>query len=83
MRQEPGVTSILRLVLEVYTYVLIASVFISWVAPGSQHPAIQLVNRLTEPLLSQVRRVVPPMGGLDLSARLVLLAIAAVQRYGL
>jgi YggT family protein len=59
-----GVTA---LFLKVFFFALIISVILSWVAQGSQNPTVMLVNQLCEPLLTPIRRILPSMGGLDLS----------------
>ncbi len=69
----------LSMILDIYFYAVIASVIISWVAPNSPHPAPQLISQLTEPLFKLARRVVPAMGGLDLSPILIFLAIQVAQ----
>ncbi|MEH6471487.1 MAG: YggT family protein [Halopseudomonas sp.] len=71
--------SLLSMILDVYFYAVIASVIISWIAPNSYHPAPQLISQLTEPLFKLARRVVPPIGGLDLSPILIFLVIQVVQ----
>jgi YggT family protein len=45
----------------------------SWVSPGS--PVYDMVARLTEPVLRPFRRVVPLIGGIDLSPLVLLLAL--------
>jgi YggT family protein len=59
-----GVTA---LFLKVFFFALIISVILSWVAQGSQNATAMLVNQLCEPLLTPIRRILPGMGGLDLS----------------
>ena len=59
-----GVTG---LFLNIFFYALIISVILSWVAPGSHNPGAELVNQITEPLLAPLRRMLPSMGGLDIS----------------
>ncbi|MGB4072577.1 YggT family protein [Pseudomonas sp.] len=59
-----GVTA---LFLKVFFFALIISVILSWVAQGSHNPSAMLVNQLCEPLLAPIRRILPSMGGLDLS----------------
>lgn len=59
-----GVTA---LFLKVFFFALIVSVILSWVAQGSHNPAVELVNQICEPLLAPIRRLLPSMGGLDLS----------------
>jgi YggT family protein len=54
-------------------------IILSWVAPGSRHPAILLVLQLTEPVMAPVRRLLPPMGGLDLSPIALFILINIVQ----
>jgi YggT family protein len=49
------------------------------VAPNSYHPAPQLINQLCEPVFKLARRVVPPIGGLDLSPILIFLVIQVIQ----
>jgi YggT family protein len=71
--------SLLDLVLQFYTVCLLIYVVLSWVAPDVRNPAIQLLLRICEPVLAPVRRVLPPLGGLDLSPLLVLIALQAVR----
>jgi YggT family protein len=70
---------LLHTVLEFYTVAVLLYALLSWVAPGTYSPANQLLARLCEPLLAPIRRVVPPFGGLDLSALFVLIALQALQ----
>ena len=66
---------LLKTVLDLYTFALIIMVIASWVAPGSYNPGLMLLHQITEPLCSRVRRVIPPMGGLDFSVMVVMFAI--------
>ena len=59
-----GVTA---LFLKVFFFALIISVILSWVAQGGHTPTAMLINQICEPLLSPIRRILPSMGGLDLS----------------
>ncbi len=65
--------------LTILFWAVLASVIISWVAPGSYHPGPQLIQQLTEPLFYLARKVIPPIGGLDLSPILIFLIITLVQ----
>ena len=65
-------------ILQFYIVCLLIYVVLSWVASDVRNPAIQLLSRICEPLLRPVRRVIPPIGGLDLSALLVLIALQAL-----
>jgi len=66
-------------VLQFYFVAVLLYALMSWVAPGGRGPAVHLLDRLCEPLLRPVRRVVPPVGGLDLSALFVLIGLQALQ----
>lgn len=70
---------VVDMILTVYFWAVLGSVIISWVAPNSYHPAPQLLQQLTEPLFALVRKVIPPLGGLDLSPIFIFLAIQIIQ----
>ena len=74
-----SLVSVFNLLLTILFWATIGSVIISWVAPGSHHPGPQLIVQLTEPLFAQVRRVLPALGGLDLSPILIFLVIRLIQ----
>jgi YggT family protein len=62
-------------VLMTYFFLIIISVIISWLGQGSRHPFIPLVYQLTEPVLQPIRKVIPPIAGIDLSALFALIGI--------
>ena len=78
---------ILMLILNVAQFFILAQVIMSWLVNfqvlNIRQPLVaQLwttLNRLLEPLYAPVRRVLPPMGGLDLAPLVVLIAIYALQ----
>ena len=74
-----SVLNVLDLIVTIYFWSVIAVVVISWVAPGSGHPAIQLVSQITEPVMRPVRNLMPSMGGLDLSPIIVFLILNVVR----
>jgi YggT family protein len=73
-----AVLNVLDLIVKIYFWSVIAVVVISWIAPGSSHPAIQLVAQITEPIMRPVRNVIPSMGGLDLSPIVVFLILQVI-----
>jgi YggT family protein len=64
----------------VFVYAIIIVVVLSWVAPGAYNPATRILHSLTAPLLGRAQRLVPPMGGLDLSPLIALLALELSRR---
>ena len=73
-----GVTS---LFLKVFFFAMIISVILSWVAPGSYNPGAQLVNQICEPLLAPFRKLIPNMGGLDISPIFAFMALHLLDRF--
>ena len=74
-----ALVGVLDAILNIYFWAVLASVLISWVAPGSYHPGPQLIQQLTEPVFALARRVIPPIGGLDLSPILIFIIIQLLQ----
>ncbi len=74
-----GLYGLLHTVLQFYFFAVLLYALLSWFAGASYNPAAQVLNRLVEPLLTPIRRVVPPLGGLDLSAVFLLIALQALQ----
>jgi YggT family protein len=78
---------ILMLILQIAQYLIFAHFIMSWLlAFNVLNPRQQFVqqvwgglSRLLEPLYAPVRRILPPMGGLDLAPLVVLIAIYALQ----
>ena len=67
-----GVTA---LFLNIFFYALIISVILSWVAPGSHNPGAELINQICDPFLAPFRRILPNLGGLDISPILAFMAL--------
>jgi YggT family protein len=70
----------LHLLLELYSLVVLASVVLSWMSLSEDNPLVRVVRQLTEPVFTPVRRVVPAVGGFDLSPLIVLLLIGLLRR---
>lgn len=66
--------------LDIYAWILIVRVLMSWFNPNPFNPIVRLLYGLTEPVLEPVRRVLPPMGGFDLSPLVVFFAIMILKR---
>lgn len=77
------VLALMRLVdlaLETYFWLLLAYVVASWVGQGAYNPAIAALASLVEPMLTPLRRIIPPIGGFDISPVFAFLAIGFLQR---
>lgn len=67
--------AVTSLFLKIFFYALIISVILSWVAPGSHNPGAELVNQICEPALAPFRKILPNLGGLDISPILAFMAL--------
>lgn len=76
-----AIAAALGMVLTLYMYIVIARALISWVNPDPRNPIVRFLYNATEPLLSRVRRVVPYMGGIDLSPLIVIIGIYFLQSF--
>ncbi|MBG7146585.1 YggT family protein [Pseudomonas aeruginosa] len=74
-----SIIAVTSLFLKVFFFALIISVILSWVAPGSYNPGAQLVNQICEPLLMPFRKLLPNLGGLDLSPIFAFLALKLID----
>ena len=61
--------------IDLYSLVVIAAVIVSWAQLPPYHPAVRFLNKATEPFLAPLRRIVPPLGGLDVSPMLLLVLL--------
>jgi YggT family protein len=68
-----GLKMMIRVALQLAFAVVLVYALISWLQPGS--PIYGLMGRLAEPLLAPLRRVIPAIGGIDLSALVLLLLL--------
>ena len=69
---------LVRITLSLYFWAILAYIVLSWVSRGSRHPLTTLLAELTDPVLRQVRRILPPIAGIDLSPMLALILIQAL-----
>ncbi|NVZ93423.1 YggT family protein [Pseudomonas sp. D6002] len=72
---------IFSLFLKIIFWSMIISVILSWVAPGSRSPGAELMAQITEPVLAPFRRLVPNLGGLDISPIFAFIAIQLLQSW--
>ena len=89
----PGIGTIITLtlagivlfVINIYFYAIIASIVMSWIMMFSgstnPHPILRLIWQLTEPVMSPIRKIIPPMGGLDISPIFVFLGLQLIRGF--
>jgi len=65
----------LKMVVYLYLFGIFVLVILSWVNPGNYNPMVNLIHQVTEPLMRPARRLIPPVGGLDLSPMAVIIVL--------
>lgn len=66
-------------VLNLYFFAIIGNIILSWVAQGTNNPGAQILHQITEPVMAPFRKLLPAMGGLDLSPIFVFLCINVLE----
>jgi len=83
----PALLFIFNTVINLYIFVIIASIVLSWLIAfeviNIRHPLTrqvqQVLTAMTEPLLRPLRRVLPVIAGLDFSPFVVVILLEALQ----
>jgi YggT family protein len=73
--------------LTLYVYILIAAAVLSWLIAfnvvNTRHGVVatiaEFLYRITEPVLAPIRRILPNLGGIDISPVIVILIIVFIQ----
>lgn len=83
-----ALTAIVKLIvlsINLFVYAIFIRIILSWISPGSYNPATAIIQTLTEPVLRPFRRLMPPMGGFDISPifAIILLLAATIVVNGL
>ena len=87
MAYQNPIVALVMLLLDLYWWVVIVAVVVSWLIAFNVintynsfvRSLLHALGAVTEPVFRRVRKVVPPIGGLDLSPMIVLLAIWFIQ----
>jgi YggT family protein len=74
-----AIPELIELLINIYLFGILIQVILSWVNPGSYNPAIALLYSLTDPLMRPAQKVLPPMGGIDLSPMLVMIGLILLK----
>lgn len=79
----PQLFTLLNFALEIYSFALIAYILMSWF-PGARESTIgNFLTKICEPYLDPFRRIIPPIGMLDISPIAAILVLQFARGYGL
>lgn len=71
---------IASMLINIYIWVLIIAVLLSWVKPDPYNPIVQVLARLSEPLFSKVRSLMPTnFGGMDFAPLIAIVVLKFID----
>ena len=70
---------LLARIFDLYSLVILAAVILSWVRLPPDNPIVRITAALTEPLLAPIRRMLPDLGGIDISPMVLLVALRLLR----
>ncbi|MCG8099600.1 MAG: YggT family protein, partial [Candidatus Thiodiazotropha taylori] len=65
--------------INIFLFAVLIQVILSWVSPGNYNPAVSLLYSLTGPVMRPAQKLLPPVGGLDLSPMLVMIGLVLLK----
>lgn len=72
---------IINTVFRLYSYLILARIFLTWITVDRYNPVVQFIHKVTEPVLAPFRIILPLGGmGLDLSPIIVFFLLNLLQR---
>jgi YggT family protein len=74
-----SLTEVISNIINVFIYSIFATVILSWISPSAHNPVVELLYKITEPVLKPCQRLIPPMGGFDLSPMVALLGLQVLK----
>lgn len=74
-----GLITLIDIAFEVYMALMVARILLSWVRHNPYQPVIRFIYEITEPVLGFFRKIIPPVGMMDLSPIAAFLALGLVR----
>lgn len=76
-----GILALLAILLNLYNFLILARVLMSWIPNlDPYNPIAQFLIQVTDPVLEPARRLIPPLGMMDISPIVVLIALQLISR---
>lgn len=67
------------LLFSILGFAIIARALISWISIDPSHPIVVLLHQITEPILAPLRRVIPPIGMMDITPIVALILLQVLR----
>lgn len=75
-----GIRDFITLALNIFIFAIIIQAVLSWINPDPHNPVAGVLFSITQPVLQPFRRWIKPIGGLDLSPLIALIALMFIER---
>lgn len=70
----------ITILARILNFAILARILLSWLPIDRGSRFVAILYELTEPILAPLRRIIPPLGGLDLSSMAGLILIGVAER---
>jgi len=74
-----AVVDVIALVINLFFFAVLIRALLSWIAPQGPNPVVEVLERITAPVVDPVRRLIPLVGGIDLSPLAVLIGLQVLR----
>ncbi len=72
---------LMGMIFKLVYFVLVVRMLLSWVNPDPYNQMVRIIYRVTEPILAPFRRIIPPMGMVDISPIVVFLLLSFIEKF--
>ena len=76
-----GIVNILNILFEIFIWLLMIRIILSWLPHNRFHPIIDYIYKITNPILEPFRNMINPISGIDLSPIIVFFLLRLIQNY--
>ena len=76
---DSAIIDIIATILQIIAYLLIARALVSWFPDLRRHQIVQLLFDVTDPIVEPIRKLIPPIGAIDLSLMITVFALFALS----
>ncbi len=73
-------TEFIGLILQVFAYLVIARALTTWFPNARNHPIVQLLYQITDPVMIPVSKLVPRIGMIDISPMILVFTLLIISR---
>lgn len=75
-----GLYDLIQLIIDIFIFAIFVQAILSWINPDPYNPVSDLLRSLTSPVLRPIRKLLPTMGGMDLSPIVGLIGLMFIKK---